>query len=512
MNTEQRLARLLMGGDPSILKSDGYKFAMAQSGFPLRRETFHLTLRKGGPFYVPVDLAAVIRAFIPTTIEAREDAFLNAHGYHLTPGMTAALTQPLDIWTFPKGTYVLSGEPVATITGPSFLVSWLEPLVLRLHWILQLATALKQDADEAARLKGSTLELKPKGFATTCSDEREIIRLIADVIGVDPGLLSEDDAIYWDGVDENANAAVVAVDQGTKYVGARHASRLFEVGMRSATCEQQHLIALTACKAQGITLTSNVYATFKMSMTPVGTTGHEHPQRWGTDTAALWAMHDMRPGRPSSLFDTFEPLSIGIPATAAFWRLTPDEDHAARFDSGDQDAQLRMFVEAERTGNFKPPAYLFEDSYTAERIIRNEAFCLGLGVDLARVSYGLGGYLISKPSPLGFDRDSVSAAYKLAMTGGRPTRKYSGSKGKESIPGNPVVLRWMARGGDGARKPISIIAQRGESVLGYKEPTAGEAPFVERAPTKTAYSPETQRLIDECDRGRGIMISNAGVR
>lgn len=56
----------------SLLHTDKYKPAMALAGFYLRRETFTLTFRKGGPFLVPFDLAERVQALRP---DPEEEAF-----------------------------------------------------------------------------------------------------------------------------------------------------------------------------------------------------------------------------------------------------------------------------------------------------------------------------------------------------------------------------------------------------------------------------------------------------
>ena len=37
----------------SLLATDGYKFSMAEAGWPLRTETFYYSHRKGGPQVLP---------------------------------------------------------------------------------------------------------------------------------------------------------------------------------------------------------------------------------------------------------------------------------------------------------------------------------------------------------------------------------------------------------------------------------------------------------------------------
>ena len=66
MVLETCYAELLRGGtDKSPLATDGYKFPMAQAGFPLRHEMFYLSYRKGGPLYIPLDFAKVVQDLIP---------------------------------------------------------------------------------------------------------------------------------------------------------------------------------------------------------------------------------------------------------------------------------------------------------------------------------------------------------------------------------------------------------------------------------------------------------------
>src|SRR5262249_56077498 len=60
----------------------------------------------------------------------------------------------------------------------------------------------------------------------------------------------------------------------------KNPDRIFEVGMRSASCLEQHEIALRACLEAGIQRTSNVLLARTLGMIPLGTMGHEHVQRY----------------------------------------------------------------------------------------------------------------------------------------------------------------------------------------------------------------------------------------
>jgi hypothetical protein len=49
----------------SLLATDGYKFSMAEAGWPLRTEAFYYSHRKGGPQVLPVDVPAFVRSLLP---------------------------------------------------------------------------------------------------------------------------------------------------------------------------------------------------------------------------------------------------------------------------------------------------------------------------------------------------------------------------------------------------------------------------------------------------------------
>ena len=47
---------------PSALWTDRYKLLMAEAGFAIRPERFVLSFRRGGPFYIPMDLSELVHA------------------------------------------------------------------------------------------------------------------------------------------------------------------------------------------------------------------------------------------------------------------------------------------------------------------------------------------------------------------------------------------------------------------------------------------------------------------
>src|SRR5262249_16416038 len=125
----------------SLLATDGYKFSMAEAGWPLRTETFYYSHRKGGPQVLPVDVPAFLHSLLPRP--ANDDYPYRAeHSYEMGPGFKAAIVQTdaLEIRALPRGALFYDREPVFTVTGPSAVVSWLEPLVLMLHYRIQVAS------------------------------------------------------------------------------------------------------------------------------------------------------------------------------------------------------------------------------------------------------------------------------------------------------------------------------------------------------------------------------------
>lgn len=428
----------------SVLATDAYKFSMAQAGFPLRRETFYLSFRFGGFQYVPIDLAATVRAAVAEMRPTPEDlAFARAHGYGLSDAMEAALAQGegLELQAVPAGSWVYEREPILTVTGPSFMVSWLEPMLLWLNYPIQLATALKSG------------QPRPPGLLhATCTEHAAIIESVAEAVhmGGRVEITREDDA-YREGVRTRARSLVQAVDGD--------ASRIFEVGMRSAVCMEQHRAALRACQAEGITQTSNVQLARDLGMTPVGTMGHEHVQRWGADLPAFRAMRDMRVTAPSYLLDTFDTMGTGIKAAVQVMR---EREHACaiRYDSGNKYIQYLHASELLRERKLQP-AHVLEDSLDDEATRHFEHLREFTGWPAQRQVYGFGGFLVAKPMGNPLTRDRVSAVYKLSETAGEPRMKFgnAAASGKRSVPGRPVV--WRRLRGDG---PLGIIGQAGEPV------------------------------------------------
>jgi nicotinic acid phosphoribosyltransferase len=484
---------------PHVLATDAYKFAMAQAGFPLREETFYFSLRHGGWQYVPLDLASWVRDRVAGIQEslgttADIDGFLDTHHYGMDEAMRAALTGEIRIEAVPTDTWVHEREPILTITGPSFLVSFLEPVLLWLNYPIQLATEAK------ARTRSGQDEDAWYGTAT-CEEHRDLIlQTVAPILGHDPVITVGSEG-YFDRVRSQVAQLVRAVDEPT---------RIFEVGMRSAVCMDQHRIALEACKAERVERTSNVMLAHELGMRPVGTMGHEHVQRWGDDLSAFRSMRDMRRDPPSYLLDTFDTIRSGLPAAR---RVMEERPHASaiRYDSGDKIAQYRYACDLfSRCG--LSPTHVLEDGLDLAITREFEKLRKLTRLSEAEQIYGYGGYIVAAPGDYRHKRDRVSAVYKLSQTTGEPRMKFGDADGlgKTSVPGKPVI--WRRQSGDG---PLGIIAQQDESVPpdcvcltgqpDVADPLHGySADMLDEASARSLFtlSPETRRLMDQLARKR----------
>lgn len=468
----------------SLLMTDGYKLSMAEAGWPLRRETFYASHRKGGPQVVPFDAVAEVKALLPKVVEA-DCRWITENGYDASLGFRAAMERhgEVVVRALPKGSVFYPREPIFSVTGPSALVSWLEPLVLQWHYRIQVASI--------ARFAPSELE---GALATmTCARQKELAREALDAVGVKAPPMEVDEEGYRARVQRRVSELVEVVGD---------AGRLFEVGLRSATCVEQHLAALEACKAAGLTRTSHVFGAHRLSMVPVGTMGHEHVQRYGSDEAAFRAMAERRPHRSSYLLDTFDTMKSGIPTALELIAERRGEGDSIRYDSGDKKAQYRFACERATALGVRP-VHILEDSFDAQLTREFEALREELGWKPSEQVYGYGGYLVAATSGSPLTRDRVSAVYKLSMTGKRPTMKFGNEQGegKQSIPGRPVVFRRVSGNG-----PIGYVGQEGEAAPeGYELLTGADRPV---GPTHAeesglGLSPQTRAIIEQLKKDAG---------
>ncbi len=477
MSLETRYATLLRGGtDKSPLTSDGYKWPMGQAGFPLRHERFYLHFRKGGALFIPFDFAEVLQDLIPRLPNSREQGFLLANGYSMTPAMEAALGGTLTVYAQPKGSWANEHEPVVVPSGPSFLGSWVEPMAIAFNFPMQVATAIKNG------------EHSYFNFKATCEDEAAIIHLVAEAL---------DTTVTVDVCEEEYRQGLRMRLASLKRALGGDIGRAFEVGTRSMTCMAQMRIVLEECKAAGIYRTSNVKLAYDLYMTPVGTTGHEHQERHGADINGFRAIRDLRPEPPSYLFDTYDPITLGIPAAIEAMLEDRTRRCSVRFDSGDQPKQLRMFVDAQKQYGLNL-FYLFMDGYGDTLTEYMEGVAEELKVPRDDRHYGIGGFMVLDPELSEYNRNRVAMVYKLCQTGGpghdgvtgcRNVRKYSGNPTKASLGGRPIVVI-----NDLGHR---YIAQQGENLLpdGQVLPSATLAP---RPTGTTRLSPATIAIQKAC--------------
>jgi len=500
IDRSERGMNMMATSGPSLLATDGYKLSMAEAGYPLRRETFYFSHRKGGPQILPFDAKALVASLLPTPKDG-DYAFLASHGYDMGAGFKAAIVDhdALVVRALPKGAWFLPREPFLTITGPSALVSWLEPLLLQASFRIQVATLALIDPEALAR------ELA----VLTCDDELAIVRetleevakLVPNAKGLSPALRVDADA-YGERV-------AARVKKLSEIVG--DPVRIFEVGLRAATCIGQHRVALSAAKNAGLSRTSHPLLARELGMIPVGTMGHEHVQRFGSDEEAFRAMRDRRPTRSSFLLDTFDTLRSGMPAAFRLMAERPNAGDSVRYDSGDKEAQVRECVRRGKELGLAP-VHILEDSFDVELTERFEKLRRELGVDEKHQFYGYGGFLIASTSGRSLTRDKVAAVYKLSMSGPRASMKFGDEKGagKESLPGVPLVARRVR--GDG---PVGLVVQDGEALPdGYVagESLSGSALTAARDVPDAMFapSPATAALVSVCRVARERVVASEG--
>jgi nicotinic acid phosphoribosyltransferase len=471
-----------------LLVTDGYKFSMAEAGWPLRDETFYASHRKGGLQVLPFDVERELRALLPTP-ESGDWEFLAAHDYEMGAGFRAAIAQAqqVKVSALPKFSVFHDREPIFSVTGPSAVVSWLEPLVLMWSYRIQVATIALLRPDELAAAVGTV----------TCEAQKRLVLETLDAVGVKAPPITVAPEAYV--------ARVIArVKELAEVTGTPE--RLFEVGLRAASCLEQHLLALEGCKAAGLMRTSNVFGARRLGMIPVGTMGHEHVQRFGSDEAAFRAMVERRPQRSSFLLDTFDTIKSGIPTAYAIIKERPGQRDSIRYDSGDKEAQYRFAAKLAGELGIRP-VMILEDSFDTALTRRFEELRREVGWKPEEQVYGYGGFIVAQTAGTPITRDRVSAVYKLTQTGKRPCMKFGNEagSGKQSVPGKPVLWRRRA----GASGPFGVVAQEGEPVpegyallTGAASSDAGARPALDDAKAvrpedlRLVHSPATQALVD----------------
>jgi len=481
-----------------LLTTDGYKFSMAQAGFPLREETFYFSFRKGGWQYIPFDLEERVRSMLDLRItggdakQGTPEQYLEREGYGLTAGMKEALKGEVKIKAAPADTWVYEREPILTVTGPSFLVSWLEPQLLQLFFPIQFATQVMRAETPGYRAHEHILE---NMFAATCRQQAELMQEVLEALPVKTGK-------YADQIVVEDREYVLSVEtQIKKLTEIVDPSRIFEVGMRAASCMEQHKRVQMVMGIMGVKLpTSNVENAYYFQAKPVGTMGHEHVQRWGNDLDAFRAMRDMRGGAPSYLLDTFDTIRSGIPTAI---KVMQEREHACsvRYDSGDKFGQY-IYAHGEFKRHGLNPTHILEDGLGLEDTRKFEQLREFTGLPPEKQLYGYGGFLVSRHWKNPLTRDRVAAVYKLSETSGEPRMKFGNEAGlgKISVPGKPVAWRRLRGAG-----PLSMIGQEGEEVAENYIALNGNRPAVGilkncnvRCQGEQPYllSPQTEKLVE----------------
>ena len=121
------------------MRTDWYKPVMAVAGAALRPETFNFAIRKGGPFYMPVDPEEYVRGIIPR-LSSEDFGYLRERGLGLGEAYRQAMSASVVVRGVPKGSWFGDREVVFTVSGPSALVSHLEAQIIWLQFRIQVAT------------------------------------------------------------------------------------------------------------------------------------------------------------------------------------------------------------------------------------------------------------------------------------------------------------------------------------------------------------------------------------
>jgi len=488
---------------PQLLDTDGYKFSMAEAGWPLAKETFYYSHRKGGPHFLPFDVKEMVRGLLPTGNKPEDYAYLKSQGYAMGGGFQEAMlaTEQLEIKSLPKNSWFFDREPVFTVTGPSAIVSWLEPLVLQLHYRIQVATIAKIHPEDLADIVGSV----------TSEEQKRIVQETLASIGVECPEINVRYAEYQDSVVQTVTNLIAAVGDAT---------RIFEVGMRAATGLEQHNLALQAAQHAGLLATSNVALAQDLGLKAVGTMGHEHIQRYGSDATAFRAMRNRFPGSSSFLLDTFDTIHSGLPEAFALIQEDPSRKDSVRFDSGDKATQY-LIACMKAKGMGITPRFILEDGFTLGMVKEFEALRAFTKVAPENQAYGFGGYIVNAPWEV-LTRDRVAAVWKLTQSDNTPTMKFGDEPGagKESIPGKPVLFRPYLGRANSSDLSTGVVLQEGEEIP-HKEGailsdwenlpfglrmTASEVVHWATRQTRPTYSPATQEIVNRLYSVRNAQI------
>jgi nicotinate phosphoribosyltransferase len=391
----------LFGG---FISSDTYKRTMWQALHEVAAEwaAYHLTLRKGlnepgtenqlimaGHEWVlsqwfrePLKRSKIELAIEWYTKHSNVKAFPTAIFEQLLNDQSGEdIHLPIDVWGFPGGQIFLAGVPAVSFEGVGGLVSFLEPHKCRYFAPIIQATKARLMFEAAGPTHAEF------GYRSDINELASLAKMFALYIG-------------------NGDNPVLT------------------------SCDIAEFLFPDLFKA-------------------IGTTGHEAVSTAQSldkelDEAELEVMNLLveRMAGVKLLPDLIDPLTVGLENMLTVLRNHPEKtDIGPRIDSGHIEEQCVLYhdrmVGDPRIGARK---IVYEDEVTPVRVrevsgyFERETNVSGREILIP----GAGGYYNRD-----VHRDTVSAAFKRAMTGKNPNIKFSGSPGKESDPG---CIRVYGRG------------------------------------------------------------------
>ena len=447
------------------MATDGYKFSMAEAGWPLRTETFHYSHRKGRSSSAArrrrrvraLAAAQTDRRRLPLSRRAllRDGARLQSR--HRSDE-TLSRSAPCPRRRLLRSASRSSRSPVRPP-----LVSWLEPLVLMLHYRIQVASRRRRGPRRDLRAPARD---RPRDARCRRPLPRPRSRVDSDG--------------YYRRVLAAAKALVEAV---------KDPDRIFEVGMRSASCLEQHEIALRACLEAGVQTHQQ-----RPARPHAGndSRGHHGPR----------ARSALRRGRARVPRDArAPPRPLELPArhlrhdpqrhprrVQLIRGSQPRRLHPLRLGRQGEAVPLRRRA-CEEPGH--PPRHDPRGRLGLSRSRSASRPCARKSAGSPTEQfYGYGGHLVAATAPGALTRDRVAAVWKLSQTGGTSTMKFAddANRGKESVPGRPRALAPHAgQRPDRHRRPGGRGRARGLRGLGR---SAGRSEVRPRVQSRNPGAPE----------------------
>lgn len=398
--------------------TDAYKVTMAQAGFPLRKEVFYFYMRKGGPWYISFHLNGLVRSIVNKHARDRSSEYPLTE----TPWMKRALCGSVSIECVQPGNWVFPNEPIITISGPSYILSLIEPEIIQLHRYIQISTHIKMLQMGAFP---NITQVHSYGWDDSCMIEELF-----------PGLPV---IPYASKYTKGAIERYKKVDEASEMYG------IAEAGLRSAPTSQIHAEATRYMI--GFKQVSHIEAALQMHRRPEGTMGHEHVMRFRNNHAAFEAMATRLGSRMTCLVDTWD-VNEGIGAARRVMAENPNTPIGIRLDSGDVKEQLISFyLQVPQCAH-----WVVASGMNPQLISTIVKTAKELEIPTDKLTFQVGGFIYCPPQ---LSRDNVGAVYKLSWSNG-PVCKTS--PGKKSIPGHPITYR-------DPKSYNSTIYQNGESPI-----------------------------------------------